>query len=149
MPRYFQSTNFQSSALMMIIKAVPSSLRLPIGQALHDNCLEQAARWAAQASKRGNAAPTYATEVKAIEPWNSYSFHRGGPIRLERTPPPGCKTVASQAAHSFTDLCNRGAGSDGGKLLSQSRVPLSRLGARELINHCMEVVLKPRCTDVL
>lgn len=54
-PKYFQSTDFQPSPLMMFIKAVPSSLRLPIGQALHDNWLDQAVRWAGQASKRGNA----------------------------------------------------------------------------------------------
>ncbi|MDR6415667.1 hypothetical protein [Pseudarthrobacter sulfonivorans] len=54
-PKYFQSRDFQPAPLMMFVSAVPSSLRLPIGQALTDVWLEQAVAWAGQASKRGNA----------------------------------------------------------------------------------------------
>ena len=54
-PKYFGSRDFQPSPLMMFIKAVPSSLRLPIGQALRNNWLEQAVMWAGKASERGNA----------------------------------------------------------------------------------------------
>jgi hypothetical protein len=40
---------------MLSVQAVPSSLRLPICQALRDTCLEQAIEWARRAPQRGNA----------------------------------------------------------------------------------------------
>jgi hypothetical protein len=53
--KYFQSRSFQPGPLMFSVQAVPSSLRLPIGQALLDTWLEQAIVWARQAPQRGNA----------------------------------------------------------------------------------------------
>jgi hypothetical protein len=54
-PRYFHSRDFQPAPLTMFVTAVPSSLRLTIGQALRDNWLEQAVVWAREAPKQGNA----------------------------------------------------------------------------------------------
>ena len=54
-PKYFQAKEFQPAPLMMSVNAVPSSLRLLIGQALTDVWLEQAVVWAGQALKRSNA----------------------------------------------------------------------------------------------
>lgn len=53
--KYFHSPGARPDPLMMFVQAVPSSLRLSIGQALRDTWLKQAIAWAGQAPQRGNA----------------------------------------------------------------------------------------------
>ncbi|MFC9353292.1 MULTISPECIES: hypothetical protein [Terrabacteria group] len=53
--RYFHSQGMRRDPLMMFVQAVPSSLRLPVGQALRDRWLKQAIAWAGEAPQRGNA----------------------------------------------------------------------------------------------